>query len=495
MATVTRNQFVELSRGGGQIDVDRMPPALSASLAQEGVTDGDLRKIAGQDHVIRGEAEFQALFDRLDSIDRNGSASSIATTEADGRSTASGRVFEALKSAVETSRARALAEGGARFVGEPTLERVARGETALGAGSPKEAISRVQQALIDVGSLRPDHGVDGVYDSATMAAVRRFQRDAGVHIDGGVGRETLSALAAMAPPPGEKIDRSPEYDQLFRDGRVGITIAVGYDEDGAHSAAETEIPDQLVNSGYQEIDAGNPIQRYRYGLDDSRYDPNARYFAREFQDEASGRDVTAVVRFIHPGEEGDAAARASFLQAMRQDEVVMYNGHARYGTGPDFDPMRSVAGNVVIDPHGNRRHQAPPAGLRESIRGRPSDLGSITERPSYQLLVLNGCYTEEYLHNLRNPSLFQASMVDTDIIATQEGPRYGWSGEPALRFLEGLTRRESNDSMFASQAQKEQAYLRASNLEEEVEAAGHTFVESGFLGNAANRRMPASEIE
>jgi hypothetical protein len=82
-------------------------------------------------------------------------------------------------------------------------------------------------------------------------------------------------------------------------------------------------------------------------------------------------------------------------------------------------------------------------------------------------------------------------MTDTDVIATQTGPRYMWTGDPAMRFLRGLTSREDNSSMFRDQARMEQAYLRRVGLDGEVAAGGHTFVESGFLGNTQNRRVTA----
>jgi peptidoglycan hydrolase-like protein with peptidoglycan-binding domain len=346
----------------------------------------------------------------------------------------------------------------------------------------------VQQALIDVGALPEDHGVTGTYDAATAAAVRRFQRDVGLGIDGRIGADTLSALASTAPPPGQRLERFAEYDRMFADGRLDVTIAVGFDEGSAHVGTEREILSGLRAQGYRVLDPSrmSTDERARYGLTADRYDPNARYFARTFQDPQSGRDVTAVVRFITPGTDG-ARARASFEQAMRQDEVVMYNGHARYGTGPDFDRMSSGAGNFVIDPHGNRSHHGPPAGLRDAIRGRSSDLASLRGRPDYQLLIMDGCSTEEYLHNMRNPSVFNRSMTDTDIISTQAQPRFMWTGQPALRFLSGLTARESNNSIFRDQATMEQAYLRRHGLEAEAVEAGHTFAESGFLGNSTNR--------
>ncbi len=485
--TLSRDDFTHLSRNGGYIDIDHMPRSLRDTFHDNGITDDELRGIAGQDHVIRGEAEFRQLFSRIDRLDGDRDPARL-TIETGGTRTASGRVFEAVRSDVETNRARAAREGGARFAGNAELGNVADGRATLQEGSRGDGVRLTQQALIDIGALPEDHGVTGVYDAATASAVRRFQRDAGLSIDGQIGADTYSALVSSAPPPGQKIERSAEYDRLYADGRLDVTMAVGFDEDGANAGTERSILSGLRAQGYTVLDPSrmSADDRTRYGLTADRYDPNARYFARTFQDPQTHRDVTAVVRLITPGTDG-ARARASFEQALRQDEVVMYNGHARYGTGPDFDAKTSGAGNFVIDEHGNRSHERPPAGLRDSIRGRGTDLTTLRQRPDYQLLVFDACSSEEYLHNLRNPSTFQRSMTDTDIITTQTQPRYMWTGQPALRFLSGLTGRESNNAMFRDQATMEQAYLRSHGLDSEADAAGHTFVDSGFLGNAANR--------
>lgn len=62
---VRRREFEDtLSRRGGQIDVRRLSPNLRSELRSRGVSDEDLRTIAGSDHVIRG-AEFGRLYDRL----------------------------------------------------------------------------------------------------------------------------------------------------------------------------------------------------------------------------------------------------------------------------------------------------------------------------------------------------------------------------------------------------------------------------------------------
>jgi peptidoglycan hydrolase-like protein with peptidoglycan-binding domain len=513
MTIIRRDDFVNLSRSGGFIDVDHMSQDLKNAFKAYDIKEQELLTIAGGDHVIRGRAEFQNLFARLDKIDADGNPTTLTTTDGAGRQTASGRVVEALRTEVEANRARVARAGGLRFASDPTLQRVMRGEGSLELGSRGDSVRILQQALIDVGALYPTHGVTSVFDAATQNAVRHFQLDVGLGSDGAVGADTLSALASCAPAPGQKIERSPEYSRLYADGRLDVTIAVGFDDHGANADTERRLLSGLRTQGYQPITTGgqswadltNPNATHnaqrpylsvadatRLGLTRDRYDPNALYFSKTFKDPANPRqDVTAVVRFITPGTDG-ARARASFEQAMQQDEVVMYNGHARYGTGPDFDSMASGAGNFVVDPHGNRTFDTPPTGLRNSIRGRQSDLAHLSQRPDYQLLIFDGCHTEEYLQNIRDPSVFQGrSMVNTDVIATDAMPAFMWSGQPALRFLEGITSRESNNSMIRDQVRLEQAHLRAINDQATLPDAEHTFMENGFLGNHDNQVVPA----
>jgi putative peptidoglycan binding protein len=490
---ITRQEFTNLSRNGGYVDVDRMSPDLRRTFHDNGITDDDLLRIAGQDRVIRGTDEFRCLFDRIDELDRDGSSRTIATRDRHGSPTTSGRVFEALRAEVEANRDRARREGGARFAGDRLLGRVYAGTATLHRGLEAcEGTRRVQQALLDLGALSPDHPANGAYDEDTRAAVMRFQREAGLVVDGLVGQETLSALASSAPSPGHRLERSAEYDRLYADGRLDVTIAVGFSEDGTHEDEARQILSGLRDQGFHVLNPGRMSvdERARCGLTPDRYDPNARYFARTFRDPRTHQDVTAVVRFITPGNDG-ARARASFEQALQQDEVVMYNGHARYGTGPDFDDIGSGRGNFVIDPHGNRSHETPPTGLRSSIRGRGSDLEQLSRRPDYQLLIFDACNTEEYLHNLRDPSVFSGrSMVNTDIITTAHESIRPFAS-PAVRFLQGLTCRESNNSMIAGQVEIERAQIRAwGSNPDDLRDAGHTFVESGFLGNADNRVVP-----
>lgn len=494
MSTITRSQFTDtLRQGGGYIDLRNMSPETRQTLNDHGITDEELSNIAGQDRVIRGESEFDALFSRVDDLDHNGTRSSIASTDRSGSLTRAGAVYQALRAEVDTNRERVAREGGARFAGDSTLDSVMDGRSVLREGASGEHVRKVQQALIDLGFDIPTNGASGTFDRETRLAVERFQRETGLSIDGVVGENTLGALAATAPPPGQQLERSAEYDRLYDDGRLDVTIAIGADEHGTAPGNTRQLLAGLRSQGYTRLDVDSltPERRAELGLTDDRYDPNATYFHRQFTDPQSGQQVDTVVRLITAGTNG-RQARASFEQALRQDEVVFYGGHARYGTGPDFDHINSGDGNFVIDPHGNRRAHHPPSGLRESIRGRSSDLSSLDDRPDYQVLCFNACSTEEYLHNLRDPSTFGRDHDSTDIITTTLPTRLASIDQHALRFLQGVTSRESNNAMLGDMSRTEQSYLRRFGMDDMVDRAGHTFTESGFLTNPGNRRVSSS---
>lgn len=490
MTTISRNDFTNtLNNRGGYIDLRNMSPDLRRTLQDAGISEEQLETVAGQDHVIRGSREFESLFASVDGLDSNGSSASFTARDRTGNLTRSGRVYEALQREVDSNRARAAREGGRRFAGDETLESVLDGSRVLRQGDRGDHVQRVQQALIDMGFDIPTNGASGTYDRETELAVQRFQREMGLGIDGAVGAETLGAMSASAPPPGHQIERSADYGRLFADGRLDIAVAVGYDEGGGHARKQREILSGLRRDGWRPLDYSrlSADERRRYGLTANRYDPNAQYFTRRVQDPNTGREADAVIRLVTPGSDG-RASRRSFEQALEQDEVVYYTGHARYGTGPDFDDKTSRGdGNFVIDPHGNYRGSRPPAGLRATIRGRRSDLTRMRNRPDYQVLCFAGCTTENYLPNLRNPQLFGRNHDDTDIITTTLPTKVATGATHALRFIQGVTTGESNNTMLGAMSGNESAYNRRIGEDDSAARAGHTFTESGFLSNGSNR--------
>ena len=61
-------------------------------------------------------------------------------------------------------------------------------------GSTGKDVTALQTYLIHLGYSCGDNGADGVFGSGTRAAVRDFQRDHGLTVDGIAGRKTWAAL-------------------------------------------------------------------------------------------------------------------------------------------------------------------------------------------------------------------------------------------------------------------------------------------------------------
>lgn len=380
------------------------------------------------------------------------------------------------------SETRAAGSVHERFAGDDRLARVAAGNATLRPGATGESVQRVQNALIDLGFDIPSNGASGTYDSETSMAVRRFQRERGLQVDGVVGKNTLSSLNEVAPPAGQQLERNPDYDRLYADGRLDTTIAIGYDEHGTVPRSTRNIVHGLQEQGFEPIDPStmSTDDRERLGLTGDRFDPNADYFHRVI--EQDGRDIDSVVRLIEPG----STARDSFARAMEQDEVVIYTGHARYGSGPDFDVRTEGDGNFVIDADGNPAHSHVPSDIRNSIRDRPNGLRGVEGGPDYQLLIFNACTTENYMQNLRDPSIFQGRNRDnTDIIATTVPTLLATNGDHTVRFVAGIENRESMNAILSDQNEIEVAQRRA--FGHEWAPSQHTYTESGFLDNPGNR--------
>ena len=97
-----------------------------------------------------------------------------------------------------------------RFAGQPTLEAAASGRHRILRGeTDHDAVTRIQQALIDLGFPLPVHGANGDYQTETSTAVSAYKRNRGIApSDPVVGVKTMAALNAEAPPsaPGRTVD-------------------------------------------------------------------------------------------------------------------------------------------------------------------------------------------------------------------------------------------------------------------------------------------------
>jgi peptidoglycan hydrolase-like protein with peptidoglycan-binding domain len=485
---LNRSTFLErLAERGGYLEVARLQENVPGDvLKAAGLEPDDLARIAGPDGVIRGSNEFDQLFREIDR-----KSGRLALDGPSGR-TAIGVLYDAMGAQVDANRARTAAEGGRRFAGVPALDEVASGDKQLQFGDSGEGVTRVQRALVDIGYGLPTNGVSGQYDQDTVDAVKRFQREVGLPPSGKIDTETLDALAAVAPAPGQFLERNAEYDKLYENGRLDITIAVGFDENGSAPDRERTVLSGLRADGYKPIDRNklDAAKRQELGLTEDRWDPNARYFSKTFDDPETKRPVTAVVRLlVAPSDiEGNREARESFRRALEQDEVVIYGGNARYGAGPEWS-ANEASGAYSIEGLGTKSSTPPSAGLRQVIDRDRTDLRSVRGRPDYQLLVFSGGRTEDYLSTLRDQGAFGRNAGNTDVIATTTPTSGAANGTHLVRFLKGITNRESNNSMLAAQNQIESKQRLAFGNEAGAVRANYTFTESGFFGNEQNRKL------
>lgn len=119
------------------------------------------------------------------------------------------------------------------------------GQPTIGLGASGDAVRRLQRALRRTPNL--GLGVDGQFDPRTETAVREFQRDAGLVVDGIVGSLTWNALPDGDPMPilqeGSSGDVVLSLQRLLTNGAPGAWAATpqGIDgEIGPHTKASVQ---------------------------------------------------------------------------------------------------------------------------------------------------------------------------------------------------------------------------------------------------------------
>jgi len=306
------------------------------------------------------------------------------------------------------------------------LDDVRSGKVVLANGAKGENVRRMQELLETAGYKLPSFGADADFGGETQGALKKFQKGAGIDPPTGkLDAETLGKLEAAAA----KKAKFPEYDKLFKDGVLNTTIAVGYDEGGAHKAEIKKIVEGLGAQGYNPVDlkamADGDIKKL--GLDPSKVDRDATYFVKKFTHQ--GKEVVAATKLITPETPN---AKEKFAKAMSEDEVVMYTGHGRVGSGPDFDDKHSKAGNYVI----GKPYEANYVELGEN------DLKKTKMTNDYQLLFFDGCNTRLYLDDLRSIPKNKNS-GNLDIVGANTTLDWDTSASDVLTMMKGITSGQS----------------------------------------------------
>jgi hypothetical protein len=290
---------------------------------------------------------------------------------------------------------------------------------ALGRGARGPEVVAVQQRLERAGHVLTRWGVDGRFGAETARALREFQRLQGLPVTGRGDAVTLAALEARAGQP-----RTPEYGALLADGVLRATLAVGFDESGAHEPEVAKVLQGLVARGYVPV---SETERAEFGLAGE-----ANGWVRR---PAEGTGAAPVVLELITPDTPDAKAR--FARGLAGTELVLYGGHGRYGSGPDFDPIDSPEGNFVIG--------APTA--KGVVTLGPNDLPGTEFTRGYQLLFFSGCSTHRYFDELR--TLPEGKTTKTlDLVGSTRELYWKDTAANLFTMLDGVTEGQALDQLL-----------------------------------------------
>jgi peptidoglycan hydrolase-like protein with peptidoglycan-binding domain len=321
------------------------------------------------------------------------------------------------------------AQQKARAFVDPALRDVASGKTELAKKEKGPAVEKMQEALQTAGYKLPKYGADGKFGDETVTALKKFQTDHCLKDTGRLDKQTMDQLSIAST-------KFPQYDKLFADGKLNTTIAVGYDEPekspaGWHKTTTKEVLSGLTARGYTQLDPDKAAtdktmaaQFKAAGIDpaDAKAD-KLQYFTKTFK--YNGKDVTSVVKLITPDTPN---AKDKFAKAMGESEMVVYAGHGRYGSGPDFDDITSPKGNFVIGKPYEKGHV--------TLNGGKTDLQKTAMTKDYQLMMFSGCTTNRYLDDLR--AVPGKDSKNLDLLVSNEVLYWPQMDRNAFQLLDGV---------------------------------------------------------
>lgn len=408
MAKIANTDFKRDFGGGITNDAATQQRLTAAGVDGKAMLDG---VDADKNGKIEG-AELDALWKKIDEFDHDGNAGSITDLKA-------------------LSLVGALRTPG---VG-PALERGAKGAE----------VKAAQDLLIALGYSTGEKGADSDFGGSTFNAVKLFQSDNGLPVTGILDATTLAKLKAAKPV-------TPEYGEMFKDGILQTTYGIGFDEAGWGTIATQEVVTGLIGRGFHQLDATELAAK---GLP-----ADGVFYVKTFK--YQGKDVEARVRFVN---ETSANPKAQFATGMKNDDLIIYGGHGRRGSGPDFDADKSPAGNFVVGPPYEEGHYT----LGANDLDKPNALSS-----GYQLMFFNGCNTKLYADDFRSRASKKGDKT-LDLVLTSTELYWSETASNTLIFLDGVM---AGKSMKAIKDD-----LEANNQYAASEWHGEAFRTDGFRNN------------
>ncbi len=443
MTKISNSQFLKDFKGGVANDAATQERLNNAGVDGKKMLEGaDTNK----DGKIEGAEELGKLFRRIDDFDFDGHRSTVTGAKPLG-------LINALKAPVGPPAPAAPPSGGG-----PPADLYSSDASTMVRGAKGPEVKAAQEKLIKAGYDLPKFGADGDYGGEMVTAVKAFQKDNTLPPTGELDTVTMEKLDKA--PPSTKNVQFPEYDKMFQDGVMQTTLGVGFDEDGNDIDVRRDVVQGLKDRGFDKLDVKNlsDDELKAKGFDPSTIDREATYFNKSF--EHDGKPVQSLVKLVDRDTPG---AKDKFSEGMKKDDLILYTGHGRRGSGPDFDHANSAAGNYVIGVPTEAGHYKLGA----------NDLAKVGATSNgYQLMFFDSCNSKYYLDDLRaRPKNKDATNLDV-VGSTRELP-WSTSTQDVLGMLDGV--------MGGKSIQDIKSQLDSQNAEKGLGAA---FVADGFKGNS-----------
>lgn len=354
----------------------------------------------------------------------------------------------------------------------------------------------------DIGYFKDETGIDGSFGHRTRLALQGYLRHK-------ISPTALNALSLdldfvkqTQPSKGPSI----AYDRLLADNLLDMTLAVGYEpgQDMATSQGD-KLVKGLITRGFTQ-DKARALELLKAAGQNPQED--YEYLVKENIGIKDGQPVHAVVRLIRPTLENQetvgASHRSATLEGMDQSDVFMYAGHARYGSGLDFDAkfkvtinwegmpgapatgkvvyedlealkkvlgknnqavLKKVAeleqagrlsiegkseGNILINPENQHPQELGAVLMYKSLQGQDSPLPQALTQDHYRLWLLNGCRSEDYLPALRamGESQSQLAPENLELVLTTEKLYFQDTVDSMFALLDGIQAQESNKTLL-----------------------------------------------
>ncbi len=233
------------------------------------------------------------------------------------------------------------------------------------------------------------------------------------------------ATAGASDSAGKKY---AEYDKLLADGKLEIAIGVGYDENSADVSAWGNLTWRIESMGFKKdlvTDEGVHVYRKRMTI--------------------RGKETEVVINAFQ-GRNSDKPLD-KFTEAMSSSEIVIYSGHARYGSGPDFNDIKDNDQNYFIGRGYTSDHK--PENLYEGKSSR--GLRNTDTTQQYQIMALLGCRTKDYEAQIRKRL---KGTKNLDLLLTKDLAYWNTLPEAIGIFVGGLTKGQDVGTILKDLNQK-----------------------------------------